>query len=167
MHLALIKSAFSRGRSVFAGICWERADQLSLRLHRPRHLPHQRPFWTAASFARSVPEVFKAAALETTGKPSLLGEGGRLSPKDYYLKKGDGISVSCYAVAKVNTGLLNHSKPCMFPSRASGDLSRLLGALPSWNWAIFGRMSQRIPPCMDVLWCDQIMTGSCVFYVIG
>lgn len=53
---------FYRGRCFSAGICRERADQLSVRLRRQRHLPHQRPFWTAASVARSVPEVFKAAS---------------------------------------------------------------------------------------------------------
>lgn len=61
LKVPLMKSLFHRGRGVSARVRRERADQLSVRLHRQRHLPHQRPFWTAASPARSVSEVFTAA----------------------------------------------------------------------------------------------------------
>lgn len=44
----------ARGRGLSAGVCRERADQLFIWLYRQRHLPNQRPVWTAASFSRSV-----------------------------------------------------------------------------------------------------------------
>lgn len=46
-----------RGRCFPSGVCRERTDQLPVRLHRPRHLPEQRPVWTAARFSRLVSKV--------------------------------------------------------------------------------------------------------------
>lgn len=57
-----------RGWCFSSGICRGRADQLSVRLHRQRHLPQQRSVRTAARFARQV--LHSSAAFHAKINPS-------------------------------------------------------------------------------------------------